>query len=303
MATALITGTGALPAAVAAAMAETPVICSLQGFAPDGLSPDITFRLEHLGSLLETLRNRGVVQVCLCGAVRRPEVDLAQIDEKTRPLVDTLQRALQPGDDGALRAILAVFEEAGFTILGAHEIAPDLLPPEGTLSARAPDAGLAPELIKARAVLAEMARIDEGQALVLRGETVLAQEDPRGTDAMLADLAAPRAKPLPQADDPFNWVMDSVGEVLDDTSDWLAGDAGEKADRKGAGGVLFKGPKPGQDRRADLPTIGPETVRGAARAGLRGIVLAADGVMVLDREAVIAMCDEAGLFLSVRALT
>lgn len=301
MGLALITGSGALPAVVAAAVDPAPVICSLEGFLPDDVTPDLVFRLEHLGSLIDTLRERGVERVCFCGAVTRPEIDPTQIDEKTQPLVEVLQRALQPGDDGALRAIMGVFETAGFTIQGAHEIAPELLPPSGVLTRRGPDEGVAVEMIRARAVLGEMARRDEGQACVLRGETVLAQEDARGTDAMLADLAAPRAKPLPSAVDPFNWVMDTVGEVLDDTSDWLAGDGGEKAARKGAGGALFKGPKPGQDLRADLPTIGPETVRGAARAGLRGIVIDAGGVMVLDRAEVVALCDEAGLFLIVRA--
>ncbi|ETW13319.1 hypothetical protein ATO8_08906 [Roseivivax marinus] len=66
------------------------------------------------------------------------------------------------------------------------------------------------------------------------------------------------------------------------------------------GGVLYKAPKPGQDRRADLPTIGPETAVGAVRAGLRGIVIEAGGVIVLDRPEVIRRLDAAGLWLWVR---
>ncbi|MFC3118072.1 UDP-2,3-diacylglucosamine diphosphatase LpxI domain-containing protein [Jhaorihella thermophila] len=63
---------------------------------------------------------------------------------------------------------------------------------------------------------------------------------------------------------------------------------------------MFKAPKPGQDRRADLPAIGPETIRGAAVAGLNGVVIEAQGVMVLDRAEVIAECDRLDLFLWVR---
>ncbi len=300
MTRALIAGSGALPKAVVEALKDRPLICSPRGHIPDDLEPDIIFRLEHLGTLLKTIQDRGITRVCFCGAVKRPSVDIAEIDANTMPLLPTLQRALQPGDDGALKAIIEVFELADLVVEGAHEIAPALLPPMGTLTAKPADEGVDTELEQARSVLKQMADIDEGQACVVRGSTVLAQEDPRGTDAMLADLAAPRAKPMPPADDPFNWIMDSVGEALDDTSDWLSGDAGEKAGKKGAGGVLFKGPKPGQDRRADLPTIGPETVRGAHSAGLRGIVLATDGVMVLDRARVTEMCDQAGLFLTIR---
>ena len=64
--------------------------------------------------------------------------------------------------------------------------------------------------------------------------------------------------------------------------------------------MLFKGPKPGQDRRVDLPAIGPDTLRAAAAAGLAGVVVEAGGVMILDHAATVAAADEAGLFLWAR---
>lgn len=66
------------------------------------------------------------------------------------------------------------------------------------------------------------------------------------------------------------------------------------------GGVLYKAPKPGQDRRADLPTIGPDTARNAAEAGLAGIVIEAEGVMVLNFEETLKRLDAEGLFLWIR---
>ncbi len=297
---ALIAGRGALPAAVAAAQGTRPLVCVLQDNPPEGLAPDITFRLEHLGSLIADLRMRGVTRVCFCGAVSRPQIDLAQIDAATLPLVPVLQRALAPGDDGALRAVIGAFEAAGFTVIGAHEAAPSLLPPAGTPTrARSHDL-MAQEAALAAQVLAGMAARDEGQACVLAGDRVLDREGPDGTDAMLARLARPAAAPGPDADDPFNWAMDTVGDLLGDAADWLSGPEAPRPATFGTGGTLWKGPKPGQDRRADLPTIGPATARAAARAGLRGIAVAAGGVLVLDPAATIAECDRAGLFLTIR---
>ncbi len=66
--------------------------------------------------------------------------------------------------------------------------------------------------------------------------------------------------------------------------------------RTGPGGVLVKIRKPGQERRVDLPTLGVETVAGAVRAGLRGIAIEAGGLIV-DRDAVAAAADGAGIFL------
>ena len=75
---------------------------------------------------------------------------------------------------------------------------------------------------------------------------------------------------------------------------------GLRPDPKGAHGVFYKAPKPGQDRRIDLPTIGTGTVRNAAKAGLAGIAWEAGGVILLDRAAMIAEAEARGLFLWAR---
>jgi DUF1009 family protein len=62
-------------------------------------------------------------------------------------------------------------------------------------------------------------------------------------------------------------------------------------------GVLAKAPKPIQDRRVDLPTIGVSTVRNAAAAGLAGIVGEAGSVLVVDRAEMIAEADALGMFI------
>jgi UDP-2,3-diacylglucosamine hydrolase len=62
-------------------------------------------------------------------------------------------------------------------------------------------------------------------------------------------------------------------------------------------GVLYKGPKPGQDRRLDLPAVGPATAHAAAAAGLAGIAVEAGGTMILGYAETVAAADAAGLFL------
>lgn len=258
---ALIAGTGGLPAEVAARAPGRPLICALAGSEPDAVDAEITFRLEQLGSFLERLAAAGVTEICMAGAVRRPDIDPSAIDAATLPLVAALQGALAAGDDGALRAIIGIFEQAGFAMRAAHEVAPDLLMAAGVPTRVRPG-----ELDKADAergaeIVGAMCAADIGQSCAVRKRQAVAVENVFGTDWMLASL-------LQRPD--------------------------------GQGGLMFKAPKPAQDRRADLPTIGPETVEGAARAGLSGIVLEAGGVIVLEREAVIAACDRLGLFLWLR---
>ncbi|MFV0515012.1 MAG: LpxI family protein [Jhaorihella sp.] len=262
---ALIAGQGRLPAVLAAAHAgargEPPLVCALEGFSPEGLAVDIRFRLETLGSLIADLKARGVRRVCMAGAVRRTPIDPGLIDAPTRPLVPILQRAQAGGDDAALRAVIAVFEQAGLCIVAAHEVAPDLLPPAGCTTRAQPGDRDRTDAARAQSIVAAMGQADIGQSCaVLKGQA-LAIEGVFGTDWMLASLQA-------------------------------------RADS--GGGILYKAPKPVQDRRADLPAIGLETVSGAVAAGLGGIVIEAGGVIVLDRAQVLADCDSRGLFLWVR---
>lgn len=296
MTLALICGQGRLPRIVADAQSQRPLICVLNGFEPADLIADLTFHLETLGSLLDTLKERGVSQVCLCGAIRRPLIDPARLDAKTAPLVPRLQTALTSGDDGALRIVMNLFEDAGLDIAAVHDLVPDLVPTAGVLSHKT----YAPlNVLEARLgerTVAAMGARDAGQACVVRGDNVLAREDAAGTDAMLTRLARDRLAGSGNfLSNPINAASDMFGGLLGDATDWLTGGT-SVAD----GGILFKAPKPGQDRRADLPVIGAGTPDAVSAAGLSGIVIEAGGVMILDRARTVARCDALGLFLWVR---
>lgn len=261
---ALIAGTGDLPGALVARLTEAGegvLIC-----LPDGVAakvpatlPRLPFQLETLGTLIVALQARGVRRLCMAGAIRRRAIDPALIDAATRPLLAPLAAASGQGDDGALRALIALFEGSGFEVVAAHQIAPDLLPEPGIPTRAKPDKATRADAALGEAVVAEMGRADLGQACVIGAGRVIARERKAGTDAMLATL----------------------GDVP-------------------SGAILFKAPKPAQDRRADLPVIGPETARAAAKAGLAGIVIEAGGVMVMKLAEVVAVLNAAGLFLWVR---
>ncbi|MDU8929766.1 UDP-2,3-diacylglucosamine diphosphatase LpxI [Alisedimentitalea sp. MJ-SS2] len=290
---ALIAGGGDLPRRVAAVQDQAPLVCSLEGNRrPEGLDVDHWFRLETLGTLLLTLGEAGVSEICLCGSIDRPALDPAALDDETKPLVPLFMEALQKGDDGALRVVLSIFEQTGFTIRAAHELAPHLLPSPGVLTVRNPREGHRHDANAAEEVLAEMGRADLGQACVMRKGDVIARENETGTDAMLTALALDYERPA-RADE----MMVSTGGLSEELATWLAELSGMVHDAPGAGAILYKAPKPGQDTRADLPTIGPGTAIRAAEAGLDGIVIKSGGVIVLDQTQTLAILDAMGMFL------
>jgi len=270
---ALIAGRGALPAHLARRLAGSGapfLIAQIEGFEmenPDGL-PVETFALERLALLFDLLHARGVTQVVMAGAVTRPRLDPERIDPKTAQLLPKILPMLGQGDDAALRAVISLFEDEEFAVVGADAIAPDLLPAPGVLTAAKPTKADEKDAARAAGIVAALGAADVGQGCVVAQGLCLAVESLPGTDAML------------------RWVAAVAGSC--------------RPDPAGARGVFYKAPKPGQDRRVDLPAIGPATVEAAHLAGLAGIAVEAGGVLLLEPDQTRARADELGLFLWVR---
>ena len=249
---AILAGMGALPGLLLQAC-EARVV-AFKG-VPVDVPVNIHARFEQLGTLFDTLRDEGVTEVCLAGAMSRPPLDPVAFDPFTASKMPVLMAAMGQGDDALLRAVIGVIADAGFTVIAAHEVRPDLVASAGVLAGEVMGAN---DTARARAVLDALGPLDVGQSVVVAKGQVIGVETLQGTDAMLA----------------------FVGESAPNS-----------------GGVLVKRPKPGQDLRVDMPAIGPDTIRNAARAGLKGIEIAADNVLLLDRDAILEACVQTGLSL------
>ncbi len=265
--TALIAGRGALPAALAGAMATPPLVAALNGFVPDGLAVDINFRVERLAPFLRHLGDHGVERVVFAGAVQRPSLDPALLDPQTATMLPRLMQAMAAGDDATLRVVLELFEEAGFAVAGVEDVAPGLLPGPGLLAGALTPRDEA-DAVRAAAIVAALGAVDVGQGAVVAQGLCLGVEALPGTDALLAGVAG--LKP------------------------------GLRPDPARGRGLFYKAPKPGQDRRIDLPTLGPATVQAAADAGLGGIAFQAGGVICVDLGTMQHLAAKLGLFLWAR---
>ena len=195
----------------------------------------------------------------------RPAIRQIRPDFKTLRLLPRIFGIFRGGDDHLLTGVAAIFEEHGFQLLGAHAVAPEILMPEGALGRERPTAHDLADIAKGLALLNASSPFDVGQAVVVADARVLAIEAAEGTDRMLTRIAELRQ------------------------SGCISAAAGR--------GVLVKAAKRDQDRRVDLPSIGPQTVEGAARAGLAGIAVVAGSTIVAEPERIGTIADRAGLFV------
>ncbi len=261
---ALMAGAGDLPAAVIAALAQRPLVCVLDGYAPAGVTADLTFRLERLMPLLRALSDQGVTDVAFAGAVQRPRLDPALFDPATAQLVPRLLAAMQSGDDATLRAFIGIFQDEGFDVRGLADLAPALLPGPGLLAGILTEQDRA-DATRAATITTALGTVDVGQGACVAQGLCLAVEALPGTDAMLAQVAAISATLRPNPAD--------------------------------GRGLLYKAPKPGQDTRIDQPALGVQTLINVAAAGLGGVAFQAGSVICLNLPAMQAQAAELGLFL------
>jgi DUF1009 family protein len=196
----------------------------------------------------------------------RPELADLRLDWGAIKRLPELALAFRGGDNHLLAGIAAIFEREGLNVVGAHEIAPQLLAPLGPIGGRAAAPQAEADIRMGAALIAALSPFDAGQGVVIAKGRVVAVEAAEGTDAMLARVA----------------------ELRDARRLRLSGPAG----------VFVKAPKRGQDLRLDMPAIGPETIAAAVKAQLQGVAVAAGAVLIAERAEVARAADASGLFVA-----
>ncbi|MCI5043517.1 MAG: UDP-2,3-diacylglucosamine diphosphatase LpxI [Aquisalinus sp.] len=270
----IIAGGGKLPIKLAQtckAAGKPYFVIRLKSFADDVLSSFTGEEcgIAELGKIIRLLKKEECDAIVMAGLVPRPNFSALKPDWRGAALLPKALSAARKGDGAILNVLVDTFEAEGFLVIGAEEVADDLLAPIGHLGKIQPTQNDFSDMQKAADVIGALGPFDIGQGAVVRNGFVLAIEAAEGTDQMLR-----RCADLP--------------------SDVKGIDPDAPQERRG---ILLKRPKPGQELRVDLPTIGVETVNRAAAAGLAGIAVEADAALIMDREALTKLADEHGLFV------
>lgn len=215
-------------------------------------------RLGAAGKIINTLKSHDIRDIVMIGAIRRPSLMELKPDIRTAQFFTRLGlRAL--GDDGILQALRHELEEEGFKIHGVQRFVADLIAGKGPVGRYKPKKGHGIDIERGIEISQQLGALDVGQSVIVQEGIVLGVEAAEGTDELIR-----RCKNLK---------------------------------RKGRGGVLVKTCKPQQDTDFDLPTIGPETVRLCAGAGLSGIIIQAGHSLLLQPQDIAALANQHKMFV------
>jgi DUF1009 family protein len=269
---ALIAGSGQLPVDVAAGLAKAgkaPLVIIVGGEAVEAAALEAyehrRLAPEELGQLLPLLKASRITHVVMAGGVsRRPNLRKVRWNLSLLRFLPHAVHAMTQGDNTLLSIFVTYLEHNGFKVVGAHEILPDLLARQGVMTKARPRPSDQSDIDAALEAALAIGRLDIGQAAVAIGGRAVALEGIEGTDGLLERVKGLREN----------------GRI-----------AGTKR------GVLVKCAKPGQEVRADLPTIGPATIERAHAAGLAGVAVEADRAFVLEFASTIDRANALGIFV------
>ena len=228
----------------------------------------IEMKRLDIGRIIKTLKSQKIKNICMVGYIPRPNnlrdyLDFQYLNPQTLSLLFKSIGILRGGDASLFKKINSLLENKGYKVIGASEIAPNLTLKEGLYSSKRVSKVEFEDIKKAQQCAEMTGYLDIGQAVVVKNGRVLAIEAVEGTDAMLERVTC------------------------------LGGTSIKR------GGVILKSAQINQDKRVDMPTIGPDTIKNIVKANLSGIAITADDVIVLDFQQVIEIIEDNNLYFIV----
>lgn len=158
-------------------------------------------------------------------------------------------------DEGILSALAREAEKEGIRFLKITDFASGLLAPEGVLTGKKPSKDEWKDIEFGFKMAKAIGGLDIGQTVVVKGQSVVAVEALEGTDETIR----------------------RAGRLTD------------------GGATVVKVSKPDQDMRFDVPVVGMETLSAMLEADIAALAVEAGKCIFLDRDALIAEADEAGI--------
>jgi len=244
-------------------------VVALRGFADPALGDDAdVFRwagLVRMGRWVRILRRNGVRSIILAGSVVKSQMygrfRMIRLLPDWTAIKIWFFRIPDKRNDTVLAAVADEFARYGIIMDECTRYTAEHMAPEGVLTRLQPTASQLRDAEFGWNIAKQMGALDIGQSIAVKETEVIAVEAIEGTDRMIAR-------------------------------------AGELCPR--GGWTMIKVAKPNQDRRFDVPTIGPETIATLHKHGAKMLVIEAGETVIIDREATVAGADRVGIVITAR---
>ena len=216
--------------------------------------------IGQFGKILSVIKENKCKKVLFAGKIDKPKISSLKLDFKGLFYIPRIIKASKLGDAAILRELIKILAEHKIKVIKSNFFNPELTLDKGNYTKIKPNKIELIEIIKGISTLNKLNAYNHTQALVIRNNSIIAKENSRGTKKMLLSIIKTKKNQ----------------------------------------GILIKFPKKKQDLRADLPTIGFDTIKDCKKANLKGLVLKANQNIFLDKLKSITFANKNKIFITVK---
>lgn len=258
----IIAGNGKLPSELSHLYSSCGGKCFVATLDVEFVSDRVAsknFALGSVGAILEYFNESKVENVIIVGGINRPDLKSLKVDMAGSVLIAQILKKKFLGDDNVLRVVSDYLESKGFKVISPRDIVKLSDYPNSISNSNSPSKQDFADIELGKRVLLSLGNQDVGQSLIVCDGHVLGIEAAEGTDNLIRRC-----------------------DILRKTE---------------SGGVLVKMSKSAQDKRLDIPVIGPDTIFFLAKHRFNGVAIEKNEVIIIDQKETNRLLDESGLFL------
>ena len=215
--------------------------------------------IGKFGKILNLIKRKNCKKVIFAGNIEKPNISSLKLDLKGIYYLPRIIKSAKFGDAAILKELIKILGENKIKVLKLNKFNPELTLKKGTYSKLKPNLNQKREINKGIRYLYSINSHNHVQAAVIRNNKLISYEKKQGTQSMLSKISKVKKN----------------------------------------NGFLIKLPKKNQDLRADLPTIGFDTIKECKRIGLKGIVLKNNQHIILDKKKIIEFSNKNKMILYV----
>src|ERR671919_1046468 len=206
--------------------------------------------IGQLGRMIRFFKDEGVVKAIMAGQVKHVQIFSRAVPDAR--MLKVLLKLRRRNTDSLIGAVAAELQSEGIELINSTYFLQQHLPQTGTLTRRQPDKDEREDIEYGLEIAREIARLDLGQTIVVRGKACVAIEAMEGTDE----------------------TIKRAGKLV-----------------KGRLTVV-KVAKPDQDMRFDVPVVGVPTIEAMIEADATCLCITAGKTLMFDRDEMILAAEK-----------
>tara|TARA_Y100000816_G_scaffold259068_1_gene214386 strand:+ start:200 stop:991 length:792 start_codon:yes stop_codon:yes gene_type:complete len=215
--------------------------------------------IGRFGQILNLINEKKCKKVIFAGKIDKPKISKLRLDVKGIYYIPRIIRAAKLGDAAILKELIKILGENKIKVVKSNFYNPELTLSKGNYTKIKPSKLSLLNINIGINALKKINAYNHVQGLIVRNKKIISRETEKGTKKMIQSIKKDKNNP----------------------------------------GILIKFPKKKQDLRADLPTIGLDTLKDCKKVGINGIVLKSKQNIFLDKKESIKFANSNKIFINI----